>query len=469
MLPFSAFATGSVTLAWNPSISTNVVGYNVDYGLSSGVYNNTVYVAGATSTNVTITGLVAGTTYYFAAAAVSALGVVSPLSNEISYSVPANSPSPSPVNAPPTLNSLSAITINENAGLQTVNLGGITSGASNQVQTLTVTAASSNPGLIPNPTVSYTSPNTTGTLTFTPASNGNGTTTITVTVNNNGASNNIVTQSFIVTVNAVNQPPTLNPLNNLVVVPNTGGSKQTVSLTGINSGLTNQTQPVTVTAASSKTQLIPTPTISYTFPNTTGILSFTPAVGAVGTSIISVTVNNGQKTNGIITRSFTVTVAPPGSTAPQITKQPTNLVAMAGQTVTFNVAATGTAPLKYQWQRNSTILSSATNAVLKLTGVTATQAGQYRVTVSNIVGATNTAAALTVNTTTAASLVTAPPPAHGQFALTINGVTGYKYVVQVSSNLVTWTSVQTNIAPFTFADTNASQFKQRFYRSFYLP
>jgi hypothetical protein len=91
MTPSSAFATTSVTLAWSQSTSTNVVGYNVDYGLSSGVYNNMVYVAGATSTNVAITGLVAGTTYYFAAAAVSALGVESPLSNEISYSVPTNS------------------------------------------------------------------------------------------------------------------------------------------------------------------------------------------------------------------------------------------------------------------------------------------------------------------------------------------------------------------------------------------
>ncbi len=50
------------------------------------------------------------------------------------------------------------MTINENASLQTVNLSGITSGASNQVQTLVVTASSSNAGLIPTPTVNYTQP-----------------------------------------------------------------------------------------------------------------------------------------------------------------------------------------------------------------------------------------------------------------------------------------------------------------------
>src|SRR5262249_56892005 len=63
----------------------------------------------------------------------------------------------------------------------TVNLTGISSGASNQVQTLTVNATSSNPGLVPNPTVNYTSPNSTGTLSFTPAAFATGSTTIAVT------------------------------------------------------------------------------------------------------------------------------------------------------------------------------------------------------------------------------------------------------------------------------------------------
>lgn len=79
ILPLSCTAT----LAWNPSISTNVVGYKIYYGLASGVYNNTISVGN--STNVTITGLIAGTTYYFAATAVDALGVESPFSNVTSY------------------------------------------------------------------------------------------------------------------------------------------------------------------------------------------------------------------------------------------------------------------------------------------------------------------------------------------------------------------------------------------------
>jgi hypothetical protein len=185
------------------------MGYNIYYGVACGVYNDEISVAGSTSTNATITGLAAGTTYYFAATAVNSLGVESPFSNETTYSVPTNSDPP----APPTLDPLPNLSINENAGLQTVNLSGISSGAANQAQTLTVTALSSNPGLIPNPTVNYTSPNATGTLSFAPAANTYGTATVMVTVDNGGTSNNIVSQSFTVTVNAVNLPPTLNSVN----------------------------------------------------------------------------------------------------------------------------------------------------------------------------------------------------------------------------------------------------------------
>jgi hypothetical protein len=78
-------------------------------------------------------------------------------------------------NNPPTLNPISNLTIAEDAGTQTVSLSGISSGAVNETQTLTLVASSSNPSLIPNPAVSYVSPNTSGTLTFTPVANANGT------------------------------------------------------------------------------------------------------------------------------------------------------------------------------------------------------------------------------------------------------------------------------------------------------
>jgi hypothetical protein len=193
-LSTTAQAGQSVTLVWTRSADPIVVGYNIYYGGASGAYTNKISVGNAT--NATISGLIQGATYYFAATTYAASGVESLPSSEVSYLVPPNAP----VNRPPTLNALGCLTINSNAGPQTVNLTGITSGASNEVQTLTVTVMSSNPKLIHTPTVSYTSSNTNGTLSFAPVTNKNGTATITVTVNDGGASNNLTSQSFVVTV-----------------------------------------------------------------------------------------------------------------------------------------------------------------------------------------------------------------------------------------------------------------------------
>ena len=79
-----------------------------------------------------------------------------------------------PVNDPPTLSLIGNQTIDEDAGPQNLPLAGITSGAANETQTLTVSAVSSNPALIPDPIVTYTSPDPNGTLTYVPNANSNG-------------------------------------------------------------------------------------------------------------------------------------------------------------------------------------------------------------------------------------------------------------------------------------------------------
>jgi hypothetical protein len=81
------------------------------------------------------------------------------------------------------LDALPNITVNANSGSQVVNLTGISSGATNEIQTLSITATSSNPGLLANPVVIYSTPNATGSLVLTPLSNAFGSATITVTVN----------------------------------------------------------------------------------------------------------------------------------------------------------------------------------------------------------------------------------------------------------------------------------------------
>jgi len=59
--------------------------------------------------------------------------------------------------------------------------------------------------------------------------------------------------------------------------------------------------------------------------------------------------------------------------------------------------------------------------------------------------------------------------ANGQYSLTVLGSTNAQYVVQASTDLVKWVSVQTNTPPFTFTDTEAGQYNHRFYRAVSVP
>jgi len=77
-------APPSVTLAWDRSPSTDVVGYRVYLGPASRRYTNSVYVGNVTS-NV-ISGLTSGVFYYLAVTAIDATGLESDFSSEVTYS-----------------------------------------------------------------------------------------------------------------------------------------------------------------------------------------------------------------------------------------------------------------------------------------------------------------------------------------------------------------------------------------------
>src|SRR5439155_437232 len=145
-----------------------------------------------------------------------------------------------PVNDPPTLDNINSLSINQAAGLQTVILTGITSGAANETQNLAVSAISSNPGLIPHPIVNYISPNSTiafggsganRTFTITPAPGQFGFTVITLSVSDSDG--NTTSKSFVLLVNPLNNPPTLDPIADLNINEDPG--RQFVRLTGITS------------------------------------------------------------------------------------------------------------------------------------------------------------------------------------------------------------------------------------------
>src|SRR5258708_4306872 len=76
----------SGTLAWNPSPSPGVIGYNLCYGPSTHNYTNIVDVGNSTS--FCLFGLVVGDTYCIAVTAYNNVGLESVPSDEVVYTVP---------------------------------------------------------------------------------------------------------------------------------------------------------------------------------------------------------------------------------------------------------------------------------------------------------------------------------------------------------------------------------------------
>ena len=104
---------------------------------------------------------------------------------------------------------------------------------------------------------------------------------------------------------------------------------------------------------------------------------------------------------------------------PAIVTQPTAASVVAGNSASFTVTASGTAPLTYQWLKNGAAISSATSATLTLTKVSTNDAAAYSVVVANAAGsATSGSAVLTVQLPP--SIVTQPASQFGALGSTIN-------------------------------------------------
>jgi predicted extracellular nuclease len=111
-----------------------------------------------------------------------------------------------------------------------------------------------------------------------------------------------------------------------------------------------------------------------------------------------------------------VTTSTGGPVAPSVTTPPAAQAVTEGGTAQFMVTASGTAPLAYQWRKDTTVLvdggivAGATTDTLTLTGVAVSDAGDYNVVVSNLAGtATSANASLTVTPLLVAPTITAQP------------------------------------------------------------
>jgi len=150
------------------------------------------------------------------------------------------------------------------------------------------------------------------------------------------------------------------------------------------------------------------------------------------------------------------------ATAPSISSQPTGKTVAVGQTATFSVAASGSAPLNYQWQKSGTPISGATSSSYTTPATTSTDNGAlFAVVVSNSIGkVTSGSATLTVNS---APSITAQPVSKtvtaGQtatFAVTATGPAPLFYQWSKSGTPITSATSASYTTPAeTTADTGA--------------
>ncbi|MDD5141211.1 MAG: immunoglobulin domain-containing protein [Verrucomicrobiales bacterium] len=157
--------------------------------------------------------------------------------------------------------------------------------------------------------------------------------------------------------------------------------------------------------------------------------------------------------------------------APAVTIQPVNLTVNAGQGATFSVVATGSAPIKYQWQFGGMAIAGANGSSYTIGSTVPTNAGNYSCVVSNNAGATNSVmAALTVITTPVITLqpadvtvlagqpaafsvtATGPQPLYYQWQFGIDGTN----IVAATNATLTLNNVQpTNGGAYAVTVSNA--------------
>ena len=176
---------------------------------------------------------------------------------------------------------------------------------------LALSATSGNPALVPPGNIFFDGSGTNRTVTIVPAPDQSGTALITLSVSDGATS---ASDTFVLTVSAVNDPPTLNPITNVALIVNFANTD--IFFNGIGSGAANENQTLTVTAVSRNTALVTINRVNYVAGATNGSVRLSsPSNKGTGTAVVAVTVSDGVNS---VTRAFTVFVWPAGNVMPTV-------------------------------------------------------------------------------------------------------------------------------------------------------
>ena len=189
-LPSPVLGESTVTLQWDANTESNLAGYNLKYGRSSGRYSSVVNVGKSTVT--TVSNLVDGW-YFFAVTAYDTMGLESDPSDEVPYLPPSTPPTISPIANQTVIMNSATPAIPFQIGDQETPVGN-----------LVISASSSNPELVPVSRILLGGSGTNRTVQSIPATNQAGAAVITLSLADAGG--NTASRSFILSV----QPPPLN-------------------------------------------------------------------------------------------------------------------------------------------------------------------------------------------------------------------------------------------------------------------
>ncbi len=268
----------SATLSWNSTNANYCVGTNLSGVNSTSGTNGKYYAPTSLATNVTET------------VKVKCVGDGGSAEKTASMSVLA-------VNDSPTISNISNQSVNEDNS--TGNISFAIGDEETSTSSLSLSSSHNNTNLIQS--ISFGGSGSNRTVKVVPKTNASGSATVTVTVKDGG--NKTQSDSFVFTVNAVNDSPSLGTISPVSIDEGTASTTRDVSVNDVETS----NGSLSVSYSSSNTALIPTSRISTSSISSGNARRITlqPVAEQVGSSTITVTLSDGSLTHS---RSFEFTV-----------------------------------------------------------------------------------------------------------------------------------------------------------------
>ncbi|MCJ7601623.1 MAG: cadherin-like domain-containing protein, partial [Desulfobulbaceae bacterium] len=202
-------ALQEASFSWLPNPETNLSGYKIHYGTTSAQYDYSVDMGNPTPINGlimgTVSGLVDGTTYYFAATAYDTDGFESDFSQEVVWTAPSD-PAPPPL---PIANDIS-LTIDED----TAGIGQLEGQSPDNLPLTSQIVKNGAKGIVTITNIE------TGNFSYQPNAEIYGVDTFTYRVNDANGASEVATAT--ITINPVNDLPVADSANLVIQEDNTG-------------------------------------------------------------------------------------------------------------------------------------------------------------------------------------------------------------------------------------------------------